>query len=551
MARRSNKKAAAAVIVALVAMSFTPAPASAGTATTARVSVASGGIESHGHATSPAISADGRYVTFASTAPDLVPDDTNATEDVFVHDRQSGATTRVNVASDGTQANGDAFGPNPDVSGDGRFVVFASIATNLVPGDTNDQQDIFVRDSQAATTTRISLAADGTQLDRRSDRPVISADGRFVAFQSSAATVVAGDTNEAEDVFVHDRQSGATTLVSAPFEAQVLPPIPTRPIGSGNAAISDDGRYVSFRSDNPNIVRDDTNRVSDVFVRDLQTNTTTRVSVNNDGTQRTIASQSPSISADGRYVAFTTREPGGGLQEIPSALHVWVHDRQTPSTTRASVSSFGNPAIADSDDPSISGDGRYVTFVSTADNLVNGDTNGTADVFRHDRQRAITTRESVATDGSQADRVSDAPSLSGTGGQLAFVSGATNLVSGDGNNAVDVFVRTMKVPLSVSVGDVTVVEGQVAAFTVTLSKPTTKYVTVNYATAKGTAIGADFTAKSGSLTFSPGTTSLRVKVLTTDDTIDEPNETFTLNLSGASNATIADALGLGTITDND
>src|SRR5438094_669752 len=192
---------------------------SADAQTTERVSVASGGTEGNGASLSSALSADGRFVAFVSAATDLVAADTNGVSDVFVHDRQTGMTARVSVASGGTQANGVSC--SPALSADGRLVAFQSDATNLVVGDTNGKTDVFVHDRQTGTTERVSVASGGgTQGTGNSGGffafPALSADGRLVAFQSDATNLVAGDTNGATDLFVHDRQNGTTARASAP-----------------------------------------------------------------------------------------------------------------------------------------------------------------------------------------------------------------------------------------------------------------------------------------------------------------------------------------------
>src|SRR5947199_169142 len=182
---------------------------SAGARTTERVSVASGGTQSNGASLGSALSADGRLVAFQSDATNLVVGDTNGRTDVFVHDRQTGTTERVSVASDGTQANN--VSTYPALSADGRFVAFHSTATNLVAGDTNGATDVFVHDRQTGTTERVSVASGGTQGDASSAGPVLSADGGLVAFHSTATNLVAGDANDAYDVFVHDRAVSTTT----------------------------------------------------------------------------------------------------------------------------------------------------------------------------------------------------------------------------------------------------------------------------------------------------------------------------------------------------
>src|SRR5437660_5099931 len=246
---------------------------SAGAQTTVRVSVASDGTEGNDVSLGSALSADGRFVAFDSAATDLVAGDTNLVSDVFVHDRQTGTTERVSVASDGAQGNGSSgllsFAFPPGLSADGRFVAFVSFATNLVAGDTNGATDVFVHDRQTGTTERVSVASDGTQGNAASAGFALSADGRFVAFHSTATNLVAGDTNGATDVFVHDRQTGTTERVSVDSDG-------TQGNGpSAGAALSADGGLVAFHGTATNLVAGDANGAYDVFVHDRAVSTTT------------------------------------------------------------------------------------------------------------------------------------------------------------------------------------------------------------------------------------------------------------------------------------
>jgi Tol biopolymer transport system component len=343
------------------------------------VSVASDGTQGNSHSGSPSISADGRYVAFASYASNLVPGDTNGVMDVFVHDRLTGQTTRVSVASDGTQGNGESR--YPSISADGRYVAFMSYASNLVPGDTNGKADVFVHDRLTGQTTRVSVASDGTQGNGDSwGWPSISADGRYVAFESSASNLVPGDTNGRADIFVHDRLTGQTTRVSVASDGTQ---------GNNSSvwpSISADGRYVAFMSYASNLVPGDTNGALDIFVHDRLTGQTTRVSVASDGTQGNGYSWDSSISADGRYVAFESWASNLVPGDTNGKQDIFVHDRLTGQTTRVSVASDGTEGNNNSGWPSISADGRYVAFHSDASNLVPGDTNGRADVFVAMRQ---------------------------------------------------------------------------------------------------------------------------------------------------------------------
>jgi Tol biopolymer transport system component len=233
--------------------------------TTEVVSVATGGALGDLPSHSATISDNGRYVAFVSEANNLVLGDTNNCADVFVRDRQGGTTERVSVDSNGVEANYNS-GTDIDacVSADGRFVAFASGATNLVPGDTNGRSDIFVHDRQLGSTKRVSVDSSGTQANDDSYGPWISASGRYVVFESPAANLVTGDTNGTFDVFVRDRRINTTERISlGPGGVQ----------GNGSSAglqlhASADGRYVMFTSVATNLVPGDTNGAWDVFVRD-------------------------------------------------------------------------------------------------------------------------------------------------------------------------------------------------------------------------------------------------------------------------------------------
>jgi Tol biopolymer transport system component len=416
---------------------------------TTRVSVDSAGSEGNKESREPSVSANGRYVAFESQASNLVSGDTNNTWDIFVRDRETGKTTRVSVDSDGKQGNSESH--YPSISADGRYVVFESFASNLVPGDTNGTWDIFLRDRQTNKTTLVSVDSAGNPAKNDTDYssfPAISADGRYVAFMSRSPDFVTGDTNGRRDIFVHDRQTGETTRVSVDSSGQ------QGDQDSWNPAISSDGRYVAFHSTATNLVPGDTNNFEDVFVHDRQTGETTRVSVDSAGNQGNGDSQKPAISADGRYVAFESRAVNIVQGDTSDTWDVFVHDRQTGETTQASVDSAGNQANAASQFAAISADGRYVAFQSGASNLVPDDTNNSPDVFVHDRQTGETTRVSVDSAGDQGSIGNKSPggllsgepgssvvvTFSGDGRYLAFTSEASNLVSGDTNGYLDVFL---------------------------------------------------------------------------------------------------------------
>jgi len=508
----------------LLALILTPAGSvRAAPGNTTRVSVASDGTQANGGSFTPSISADGRYVAFASIAVNLVSGDTNGVQDIFVHDRQTGQTTRVSVASGGAQANGPSF--DPSISADGRYVAFASLATNLVSGDTNNEQDIFVHDRQTGQTTRVSVATGGGQANGNSSNPSISADGRYIAFDSNASNLVSGDTNNTGDIFVHDRQTGATTRVSiGPGGTQANR-------GSLAPSISADGRYVAFHSSATNLVSGVTNGTTHIFVHDRQTGATTRVSVASDGTEGNSLSIRPSISADGRYVAFQSIATNLGCTN--GTQHIFVHDRQTGQTTCVSVASDGTEGNSGSNDPSISANGRYVAFQSQANNLVSGDTGFIADIFIHDRQTGVTTRVSIAFDGTEANNVSSAPSISADGRYIAFESNASNLVDGDTNSIRDIFVHdrednTAPTVVSITRADPNPTSAASVRFTVTFSEPVTGVDASDFAlTTTGSLSGMSVTSVSGSgntysvtVSTGTGTGTLRLDVIDNDTIID-------------------------------
>ena len=343
------------------------------------------------------------------------------------------ATSRESLGAGGAQGDGRSI--LPAISADGRYVTFQSDAANLVAGDTNGVTDVFVRDRLTGTTERVSVDSAGAQGNGASSVPSISADGRYVAFLSNASNLVTGDTNGVTDVFVHDRTTGATERASvATGGAQ-------SDGGCGYVAISPDGRFVAIGSVATNLVVGDTNGTGDVFLRDRIAGTTERVSVGATGQQGNNFSGSPAVSADGRFVAFSSVATNLVTGDTNNSFDVFVRDVAAGTTERVNVDSSGTQANFGGVYPSISADGRFVAFFSVASNLVVGDTNGFADTFLRDRASGTTERISVATNGAQGDQASSYGSISDDGRYVAFQSRASNLVPGDMNGSYDVFLR--------------------------------------------------------------------------------------------------------------
>lgn len=324
-----------------------------------------------------AVSTDHRFALYASHAQNNIVGDTNLKGDMFLRDRTLGITERISVATDGSQANNYSY--EGSMTPDAHYVVFSSIASNLVPGDTNNSHDCFVRDRMAGTTTRVSVATGGAELNGACSSPSISADGRYVAFSDTATNAVAGDTNSTTDVFVHDRMTGTTSRVSLSNAGTQVP------VYCGSSVISGDGRFVAFITF-ASLDPADTNGYIDVYLRDTVLNTTT-----------------------------------------------WVSQRAAPAT-------IGYASVTG---PQVSFDGRYVSFWSDANNLVVGDTNATDDVFVRDMLLNTTTRVSVSNGGLQSNGRSGMGSMSADGRRFAFASFASNLAAGDTNGVLDVFVRDL------------------------------------------------------------------------------------------------------------
>ena len=305
--------------------------------TTERASVTGNGGQANSDSSFASISADGRFVAFGSFADNLVPGDTNFTSDVFVRDRLNGTTQRVSVSSAG--AEGNSASDRNAISADGRFVAFQSFAFNLTPGDTDDAAvDIFLRDRQTGTTEGVSLVPAGSSgLVQHSTSPAISPDGQFVAFDSSESNLVPGDANGRRDIFVRDRQTGTIELISVTSGVQ-------GDDDSFTPSLSADGRFIAFSSVAENLVAGDANFDNDIFVRDRLAGTTERASVSTSGAQTGFeeGSFTPSISADGQVIAFFSE--GALVPEDPGfSVDVYVHDERSPADLSVTKSDSPDP----------------------------------------------------------------------------------------------------------------------------------------------------------------------------------------------------------------
>ena len=397
-----------------------------------RVSMSRVGVEGNSDSYGPSISADGRYVAFVSAADNLVPDDNNQHRDVFLYDRYTDEITRLSMGYDGAEANGPSR--EPVISRDGQVVAFVSLADNLVPEDSNGVEDVFVYDRSDQTLSRVSIGTEGQQANDRSVHPALSGDGRLVAFVSQADNLVADDENRASDIFVHDRVLEDTERVSVSSDGEPANKTSKHP------ALSADGRFVAFQSRANNLDAADRDGLYDIFVHDRRTSTTELVSRNQEGSAGNHESLRPSLSDGGRFVAFESWASNLVAGDENGYSDVFVVDRDTGQVELVSVTSDGEQANDVNGTAVISSDGHLVAFASRADNLAPNDSNKQYDVYVHDRRSRQTRLVSVNLVGQSASGASISPSLTTAGLFVAFDSTASDLVHDDTNQYVDVFI---------------------------------------------------------------------------------------------------------------
>jgi Tol biopolymer transport system component len=432
-----NRVAAVASAIGLALGWATTAAADEGDVTLVSVTASGTGAAGdsnlrHGGA---ALSADGRYVVFHSYRPSLVGNDRNGVADVFLRDLEQGVTQLVSAAWDG--GSGDSYAVDASISAGGRYVAFYSPASNLVRDDRNGYGDIFVWSREDGTLEIVSVNSNGRAGNDESLESAISADGRFVAFTSFASNLARSDKNGTTDVFLRDRQAGYTERVSVASDGSEARGYSWQP------SVSADGRYVAFYSTAANLVPGDRGGAADVFVRDRQTRQTRRASETADGTPANGYSVQPVLSANGRHVAFVSAARNLATGDTNGVIDVFVKNLETGAVERVSVATGGGQANGPSFEPALSADGRYVAFESFASNLVPGDDNRRSDVFVHDRATGTTRRVSVAAGGNAANDDNWTPSLSADGRFVAFRSDATNLAAADGNRSSDVYVADL------------------------------------------------------------------------------------------------------------
>jgi Tol biopolymer transport system component len=382
---------AAAVATAASVVALGGIAGAASVASPELISAAPDGSAGNGPSLFPSVSENGRYVAFRSEATNLSPDDNDDERDIYVRDRSTGDVTLVSRASGGAGVKGNRASFNPRISANGRFVVFRSNANNLVPEDTDALEDIYVRDLQANQTFLVSRAsgAAGVKGNGGSFNASISADGSRVAFRSEATNLSPEDPDTIPDVYVRDLASSETILASRATGAAGV-----KGLGfSEFPQISGDGNRVAFRSESPNLAPEDLDTIEDIFVRDLTTAETLLVSrAAGDGPKGNARSTFVSISADGNQIAFDSQANNlDPADPLPDA-DVYVRDMQTGALELVSRASglAGAKGVPGSSEPSISANGRYIAFQSAATNLDPDDTDGTLDVYVRDRETLST-----------------------------------------------------------------------------------------------------------------------------------------------------------------
>ncbi len=387
--------------------------------------------DSNGASSNAEISMDGRYIAFESTASNLVANDNNGASDVFVYDCSTQLITRISVDISGAEVYG--YSGLPSISGDGRYIAYASIANGITPDDYNNNYDVFVYDQLLNTVERISVGIGGADSNGESVYPSINYDGSYVAFRSDATNLVPVDVNACTDIFLYDRSNKTMSLVSSAPAAQA----------DGNSSmpsISGDGLSVAFESHAANLVPNDTNNVKDVFVYNKASNTITRVSVDASGNQANADSNKPSINMDGNFVAFQSDANNLVPDDTNNSRDIFLYNISAGTIDRVSMLA-GVQGDSSSVNPSINMDGSMIAFESASSNFASGDTNNTNDVFVYnnaDKSLKIISE----LNGVIGDALSGSSAIDGTGAKVAFQSVASNLAPDDTNGLRDIYLYT-------------------------------------------------------------------------------------------------------------
>lgn len=410
---------------------------------TALYSSNAAGRQGNDFSKNPVFSPDGKKIAFESRADRLVGQDTNLRYDIFVKTLANGAIKRVSTNAAGVQANDDSG--QPVFSPDGNFVAFRSFASNLVGGGAG-QWHIYVKNLSTGAIIRASTSGSGVPANGFSYNPVFSHDGKKIAFESDATNLTAVDDGLFRDVFVKNLVNGAVTRVSSSASAK-------RGNGdSANPVFSPDDTKVAFDSYANNLVPKDRNGFRDVFVKTLSSGAIVRVSTNKDGKQGPGSSGNPAFSPDGKKIAFWSNWPVVLRGDANNTSDVFVKTLASGAVVRVSSNASGHGGNTASFNPAFSPNGNSIAFISLASNLVKGDANNFEDIFVKDLASEAIARVTVNPNGrspngrswtEDGSGKSYSPVFNAASDKIVFPSAASNLVSGDRNGVVDVFVVTI------------------------------------------------------------------------------------------------------------
>ena len=385
-----------------------------------------------GNSTAPSISNDGQVVAFSSNAGKLVGDN-EIIQHIYVNNLSTHEISRASIGNDGQNANSISY--SPKVSGNGKQVVFYSLADNLVTDDNNGESDVFIRDLETGSTKLVSTSASGVQANGRSTEGVVSENGRYVAFSSLATNLVSTPTVGKSNVYVKDMQTGVIQIVSVNNHGQA------GDAESFEPAISASGRYIAFSSLANNLDSSSANNQYDIFVHDRELNKTTRVSINNSGQISNNHSGQVSISDDGQVIAFASL--ANNLVSVDDNLLIDVFVKDLVNNSIIKISPPSGESNGPNFSPKVSGNGRFVSFYSSATNLIIDDTNNKDDLYLFDRYFDSIELVSLSASGEQIDNNIDRVSALNFNGRVAAFSTASAIYPADSNKQMDIFLREM------------------------------------------------------------------------------------------------------------
>lgn len=389
------------------------------------LSINTGGTPGVSNSNRPVMSEDGRFIAYHSNSNDLSLDDDNCDRDIFLFDSQTNTTTIISrlpgspVAGSCSNLGNSSY---PSISADGRFIAFLSSNASLVVGDSNARDDVFVFDRINNTIERVSISSSGTQINSNADiEQTITANGRFVVF--SAGGNIATPSSPATQIYLRDRQNNTTTLVS---KSTLGGPANGN---SRNPYIDRSGSHIIYLSDATDIISGDNNGVADFVIYDIGADSSSAANLSSSNQLPTTgANERPFVTGSGRYLVFPHAANNLVANDNNSNSDLFVRDTLNNSNSRESVDSNGNETTGLNSHPRMSEDGRFVVFRGSANNLVSGDSNGQPDVFMRDRLTQTTYRFSVSASGDQANGTSAAPFISANGRYIGFSTIATNIL---------------------------------------------------------------------------------------------------------------------------